>query len=92
MLDVFLRLFFYIKAMPIDQHGALQEQPFSYKVHSDGKLFVYYHGKHVRTYAGKEAEKLGKQLDTATPEQEQLLLARITGNFKRGNERKKSRS
>lgn len=81
----------YPESMPIDQHGALQEEPFSYKVHSDGKLFVYYGGKHVRTYKDKEAEKLVKQLSTATPEQEQLLLARVTGNFKRGNERKKSR-
>ncbi|GGJ45524.1 hypothetical protein [Deinococcus roseus] len=75
--------------MPIDQHGALEEQPFSYKAHADGKLFVYYGGKHVRTYKDKEAEKLLKQLDAATPAQEQLLLARITGNFKRGNEKKR---
>jgi hypothetical protein len=90
--DVFLRLFSYVVFMPIDQHGALEEQPFSYKAHSDGKLFVYYEGKHVRTYPDPQASKMLKQLEKASPEQQQLLLAKATGNFKRGNERKKSRS
>lgn len=82
----------YAVFMPIDQHGALEEQPFSYKVHSDGKLFVYHEGKHVRTYPAPQASKMLKQLEKSSPEQQQLLLAKATGNFKRGNERKKSRS
>ncbi|WP_034346383.1 hypothetical protein [Deinococcus misasensis] len=78
--------------MPIDQHDALKEHPFEFQVHSDGKLFVYHEGKHVRTYRDPQASKMLKQLEKASPEQQQLLLAKATGNFKRGNERKKSRS
>jgi hypothetical protein len=36
---------------------------------------------------GRQAEKLIGDLPRMNPEQEQLALAKATGNFKRGNER-----
>ncbi|MGY3778191.1 ABC transporter ATP-binding protein [Isobaculum melis] len=36
---------------------------------------------------GSQAQELIEDLEHANQEEEQYLLARITGNFKRGNER-----
>jgi len=42
----------------------------------------------VKTIKGKEAEKIIAKIRSAANEKEvQLILAKITGNFKRGNER-----
>jgi hypothetical protein len=41
----------------------------------------------VTTLAGRAALKHPTQLERAGPERVQFLLARATGNFKRGNER-----
>lgn len=66
----------------------LEEEQFSYKTSKDGKLFVYWHGKEVRTYAGLKAASIVEELDAATStREEQFALARVTGNFKRGNEK-----
>jgi hypothetical protein len=61
--------------------------PFSYHVSGDGKVFISWQGRLVMTLKGKDARHfLGKVagLDGA---QAQLVMAKITGNFKRGNER-----
>lgn len=63
---------------------------FSYKVTKDGRVFVYWHGgggKREIVLKGSRAAKLIAGLPGMDPEQEQLALARATGNFKRGNER-----
>jgi hypothetical protein len=62
-------------------------EPFSYRTTKDGQLRVAFHGRHVVTLAGNEAQRLTNRLEGANPEQTQLLLAKATGNFKRGNER-----
>ena len=66
------------------------KEQFSYWITRNGKLFVYWHGKRGKreiVLAGARAEKLIRELPAMTPEQQQLALARATGNFKRGNER-----
>ena len=60
---------------------------FSYRRGADGLLFINWDGRKVRVLRGLEATKLMYQLRDADPEAAQLLLARHTGNFKRGNER-----
>jgi hypothetical protein len=73
----------------------LSETQFTYKPTRDGKLFVYWRGKVVRTYAGAAASDLLEEIEAAGSDREvQLALARVTGNFKRGNERlgKKNRT
>jgi hypothetical protein len=42
----------------------------------------------VLTLAGGDAKRLATRLEGAGHERTQLLLARATGNFKRGNERR----
>jgi hypothetical protein len=62
-------------------------EPFSCRSTKNGQLRVAFHGRHVVTLAGKEAQRLASRLEGANGEQTQLLLAKATGNFKRGNER-----
>lgn len=66
------------------------KEQFSYRTAKNGKLFVYWHGnqgKREIVLAGARAAKLARDLPAMTSEQQQLALARATGNFKRGNER-----
>ena len=63
-------------------------EQFGYRVTGDGRVLVTFHGRHVVTVAGAKAGRLAAALAEADGEQEQLLLAKATGNFKRGNERR----
>lgn len=66
----------------------LNEEQFTYKVSRDGALFVHWNGKHVRTYSGNKAAEILEEIEAAATERDvQYALARVTGNFKRGNER-----
>lgn len=66
----------------------LEEEQFSYKTTKEGKLFVYWKGKLARTYSGHKAATIIQELGEASSLREvQLALARVTGNFKRGNEK-----
>ncbi|WP_307478314.1 hypothetical protein [Cytobacillus purgationiresistens] len=75
----------------MDKRNRLDEKPFSYRsTKSSETLLLYYHEKHIKTLKGKEAMKCLKKLESAENEKErQLILAKATGNFKRGNEREK---
>lgn len=50
-------------------------------------MLVSYRGRQVTVVAGKAVERLIASLESADDEATQHLLARVTGNFKRGNER-----
>lgn len=64
----------------------VNEQAFDYRMNKDDKLFISYHGKEIMIIKGGQAQKLLKKLEGASEEERQLLLAKATGNFKRGNE------
>ena len=67
--------------------AGLDDRPFSYRVTKDRRVLVSYRGRQVTVVAGKAAERLIPSLETADEEARQHLLARVTGNFKRGTER-----
>lgn len=71
-------------------HDNGQEAPFSYRAQKDGTVRIAYHGTVVTTLAGKEATRFLGRVD-ADPDAAQLLMAKATGNFKRGNERRPAR-
>lgn len=73
----------------VDRREKLQERPFSFRETKDGKVFIAWHGKPAVTLQGKAAEKFLAALSAADADQAQLLMARVTGNFKRGNEKSK---
>lgn len=65
----------------------LEDDPFAWRVTADGAVLVSRGGRRVVTVAGARGAKLATQLETASDEHAQQLLARATGNYKRGNER-----
>ena len=74
--------------MPTDSRGRLEAEPFTYQPTKDGDVRIACQGKVVTVLAGKPAARLMATLASAEPDQVQLALAKATGNFKRGNERR----
>ena len=73
---------------PEDRRGKLIQQTFDYKSADDGKLLIFALGKLVKTLKGEKALRLVSKIGSANSDHEiQLLLAKATGNYKRGNER-----
>lgn len=70
----------------IDKRNRLKEEPFSYRVSKDKKVFISWHEKQVMILKGKESEKFLAKLERADALEAQLIMAKITGNFKHGNE------
>lgn len=76
----------------LDQRDRLKEEPFTYKETKSGKILIHYQNKLVTRVSGKKAMRLSSELSTAGTLEAQLILAKATGNFKRGNERTPKRS
>ncbi|WHY87148.1 hypothetical protein QNH39_04610 [Neobacillus novalis] len=73
----------------IDKRNRLDDEPFSYRVTKNNTVFLDYFGKQIKTLRGKDAEKFFNKIQNAEDKEAvQLILAKATGNFKRGNERK----
>jgi hypothetical protein len=70
-----------------DKRGVLDDEVFTYRALKDSKVFVYWREKHVTTLAGKAAEKFLAKIEGLDGKDAQLVMAKITGNFKHGNER-----
>ena len=61
---------------------------FSAVVTGDERVLVSYEGRQVVVLAGADARRVIDRLARAEDDEaEQLVLAKATGNFKRGNER-----
>lgn len=71
----------------IDKRNRLEEEPFSYRVSKDSKVFIFWYEKQVMILKGKESEKFLSKVAKTDTKDSQLVMAKITGNFKRGNER-----
>jgi hypothetical protein len=71
----------------IDKRGELEKEPFSYRATKDGLVFLEFHGATVKTIAGESAKKFLKRADSLEGLELQLVLAKLTGNFKHGNEK-----
>ncbi|MCW2985727.1 MAG: hypothetical protein JWR63_3297 [Conexibacter sp.] len=63
--------------------------PFAYRLLKDGRVRISHRDRHVVTLAGERAATFRAAIAQAAGDDaaEQLLPARVTGNFKRGNER-----
>ncbi|THF74985.1 hypothetical protein [Metabacillus sediminilitoris] len=72
----------------IDKRNRLDKAPFSYQVTKNNTVHIYYNGIQIKILKGKDAAKILEKINMALDEKSvQLILAKITGNFKRGNER-----
>ena len=73
----------------IDKRNRLGEEPFAYQIMKNGTVAINYKGKQIKVVKDKEAERLIKRIKAVENNilEVQLLLAKITGNFKHGNEK-----
>ena len=71
----------------VDKRNILDDEVFTYRVNKDNKVFISWRGKQVTILKGKQAEKFIQKVANLNHKEEQLFMARATGNFKRGNER-----
>ncbi len=53
----------------------------------NGEIAIRHHGRDVTIVRGRAAERLGERLTSVDDDGARQLLARATGNYKRGNER-----
>lgn len=72
----------------IDRRNRLDEEVFTYRVSKDNKIFIYWQGKNVMILKGKDSEKFLARVSNAGVKEVQLIMAKVTGNFKHGNEKK----
>lgn len=68
---------------------ALDDDPFTVQTSKNGTVLIFRGGRAVMTLGGERGERLRARLETADDEDaRQHLLARATGNYRRGNERR----
>ena len=52
-----------------------------------GEIIISHHGRKATTLRGTRAAAFKEDLDRLSPDELQQLMARLTGNYRRGNER-----
>ncbi|OJD42945.1 hypothetical protein [Bacillus sp. L27] len=71
-----------------DKHNRLNDRAFHYRVTKNNIVLIEYYRKWITILKGNDAEKFLYKINHAHNDTEkQLIMAKVTGNFKRGNER-----
>jgi hypothetical protein len=65
------------------------EKPFSWKILKNEKAQIFWKKMNIKTISGKQYLKLERLIENGNDYEIQLFLAKITGNFKHGNEKMK---
>jgi hypothetical protein len=60
---------------------------FTHRVLKNGDVEIYRHGRKVETLRGRAAASFLRRLGSCSQAAGQQLMARVTGNYRRGNER-----
>jgi hypothetical protein len=71
-----------------DHQHVLDEDVFSYQITKRNTVFLFWRGKCVTTLKDNAAAQFLAKIARTDQRGQQLLMAKITGNFKRGNERR----
>ena len=71
-----------------DKRNILRDdQPFAYKLLKNEKAQIYYNNKMVKILTRKDCANLIRVIDADDAYSLQLFMAKVTGNFKHGNEK-----
>ncbi len=70
-----------------EQKNPLENTPFAFRRYKNGNVSISWKNKEVMILKGDNAEKFLADIAGADEYENQLAMAKITGNFKRGNER-----
>lgn len=60
---------------------------FTYRLRKSGEVEIFHRGRLASTLRGRDAEDFKQEVQDASSAEAQQLMARVTGNYKRGNER-----
>jgi len=73
--------------MPADAGDDTVDLGFTFVAKKDGSVVVHHRGKLATTLRGQAAAEFVDEVSGADLQSQQQLMARLTGNYKRGNER-----
>ena len=60
---------------------------FTYRVRKSGEVEIFQRGRLASTLRGRDAEDFKQEAQDESSAEAQQLMARVTGNYKHGNER-----
>ncbi len=69
------------------KRNKLSDNPFHYQITNSQTILLYYKNKLIKTLGEKDAKKFIAKVKSKSEYEVQFELAKITGNFKRGNEK-----
>ncbi|WP_033164044.1 hypothetical protein [Clostridium sp. KNHs205] len=72
-----------------DKRNKLDESPFTFEVSKDKNVFIFWRGKRVTILKEKVSDRFLERIRNTDQKEAQLIMAKVTGNFKRGNEKNK---
>jgi len=67
---------------------AAHDLGFTYRVRNSGDVEIFHRGRLAATLRGDVAQDFKQEAGEEGSAEAQQLMARVTGNYKRGNERK----
>ena len=71
----------------MNDSGSSLPDGFEYRVHKNGDVHILHHGRPAATLRGKAAGEFIGKAASLDPPGAQQLMARVTGNYRRGNEK-----
>ena len=74
------------------EKNSLEDFPFSFRKYKNGSVSVFYKEREVTILKGKNAESFVTKIESTDDLEAQMVMAKITGNFKHGNERQGKKS
>jgi hypothetical protein len=66
---------------------APEDLGFTYRTRKNGDVEVFHRARLAASFRGVHAQEFLAEVGSAGPAEGQQLMARLTGNYKRGNER-----
>jgi len=69
---------------------AAHDLGFTYRIRKNGEVEIFHRGRLASTLRGTDAEDFKREAPDEGSADAQQLMARVTGNYKHGNERKAS--
>lgn len=72
----------------VDSRGVLDSEPFAFQVLKDCRIRIFWNGKEVMILNEIAGKQFLKKIESKSDKEVQLIMVKLTGNFKRGNERK----
>lgn len=71
-------------SMDNNHYNKSMEKVFTYQVKKDNKVLIYWYEKLIKILSGENARKFLEKIKGTDQEEAQIIIAKTTGNIKRG--------